>query len=147
MTVDFRDMLAGDLVQLELQSSQVHALDAYLPGMSVMDKGRDLAENGTAWTAIADGRIIACGGFRDIYAGQGLAWVAMADGVGAAHLAVTRHARRCVESGTYHRIEATVEADNDRAIAWATIIGLEPVHTLRKWGPNVGSYILFERVA
>jgi hypothetical protein len=143
--VEFRPFLAGDLVQLALQPSQRLELGVDQP--LSMEYGRDLAANGPSWTAYQRGRILCCAGFRETFAPvQAVAWAMLAEGIGGAHLAITRFARLQIAEAPYRRLEAIVEAKNGRAVAWAQMVGLQINTMLECFGANSEPHILFERV-
>lgn len=145
--LEFRPMLAGDAVLLELQPSQHFELGRFHAAYT-LEEGEELADNGDAWTACRGLRIVTIAGFRDLF-GNGqhaVVWASLSAELGADHLAVTRFAREQIENSRFQRLEAIVEAANARAVAWAKLVGLEPVHTLRGYGPEGSDHILFERV-
>jgi RimJ/RimL family protein N-acetyltransferase len=110
------------------------------------EEGEYLAEGGLAWTAYRGSRIVGIAGFRECYTGHAVLWAALSDGMGADHLACTRFAKRQIADAPYRRLEAVVEADNARAVAWAKLVGLTPAHVLLGYG-NLGTpHILFEKV-
>lgn len=147
MSVVFRPMLAGDLVQLDLQHSQARQIETFGGDVDLFAKGAELAAIGDAWTATSDRRIIAIGGFLEQFPTEAVAWIALARDVEPRDgLAVTLHARREVLGSRYLRLETTVAAEDDRAVAWAGAIGLSPVHVMRNKGPDASTQILFERV-
>lgn len=143
--VQFRPMLAADAVLLELKPSQHRELGLDEP-VFTFEKAADLADNGLAWTAHEGSRILCCSGFRQLYEGHAIAWAAFALDLGRAGIAITRFAKRQLAAAPFRRIEAIVEAGNDIAVEWATRIGLQPVHVLRRYGANDETHILFERV-
>lgn len=146
MNIAFRPMLASDVVLLELQPSQHYELGIEECEMTI-ERGRDLAENGIAWTGHVGSRILFCGGFRQIYEGQAVCWAALTADVGTiAGGKITAFVRDWVARSPYRRLEAIVEADNTRAVEWATRVGLVPAHVLRRYGANDETHILFERV-
>jgi hypothetical protein len=145
--VTFRDMQPGDVVQLALQPSQHTALGVTRAVHSFED-GEELALGGPSWTAIgADGRILCCAGFRELWPGRhAVAWALLASGLGAAHLAVTRFARDRIAESPLARIEAIVRAGVAAECAWARLVGLNLVAELRQWGPDGETHLLFERL-
>ena len=149
--VFFRPFMAGDAVQLALQPSQHVALGMMRPFRDIED-GRELEAGGPAWTAIAGGRIVCCAGFSEIFpaseksGGHAVAWALLAGGIGAAHLAVTRFARRQFEESSYSRIEAIVRAAIAGECKWPKLIGMQFAATLRNYGPEAETHLLFERV-
>ncbi len=147
--LEFRPMLAGDAVLLELQDSQHFELGLYHSHFSFAE-GEDLADHGLAWAAVRGLRIVAIAGFRETYDGQAIAWAALSGRIGGDHLAITRFARaRLVEavSGRFHRIECLVDAENEAAMTWAMCIGLELGYRMRRYGADARDHFLFEKVA
>lgn len=140
-------MLAGDAMRLELQESQ-HFEMGLDEATFTPERAHDLAENGTAWTAYRGSQILCCAGFREIYTGHAIAWAAFVEPrkLGRAGVVISRFAAKCVASASYRRIEAIVEADNERAFEWSKRIGLNPVHVLRGYGNEGKDHILFERI-
>lgn len=146
--LEFRPMLAGDAVILDMQPSQQLELGIEHRRYS-LEEGEQLAEGGLAWTAHRGSRIVGIAGFRECFAGFSghvVAWATFSAELGGDHLAISRFARRQIEAAPYHRIEAIVDAENDRAVAWAHLVGLTAVHTLRGYGPQGKTHILFEKV-
>lgn len=143
----FRPMLAGDALLLEIQASQHFELGLD-ESTFTRERAEDLANNGLAWTAHDGARILCCAGFREIYRGHAVAWAAFVDPaeLGRAGVSISRFARRRVADAPYRRIEALVEADNERAVDWSHRIGLVPGYLLRSYGNEGRDHILFERV-
>lgn len=145
--IQIRPMLAADAVLLELQPSQHFEAGLYEPILTI-ERGRDLAENGIAWTVHEGSKILGCGGFRRIFEGHFVAWAAFSGDVpgGQGGITITRHAQRMVKQYPFRRLEAIVEKDNMRAIEWCIRIGLEPVHILLNYGEDAKTHVLFERL-
>lgn len=145
-SLDFRPMLAGDAVMLDMQPSQHFELGLEHRQFSI-EEGERLAEGGIAWTACRGSRIIGLAGFLECYTGHAVLWAALSTQIGADHLACTRFAKEQIEAAPYRRLEAIVDAENERAIAWAKLVGLNPAHVLLGYGHEGKPHILFERVA
>lgn len=144
--LEFRPMLAGDAVLLDLQPSQHFELGIEHRHYT-LEEGEKLAYgSGVAWTAHRGIEIVAIAGFRECFPGHAVCWAALSDAVGADHLAITRFARRQIVEAPFRRLEAVVEAENERAAAWAELVGLTAVHVLQGYGPEGKPHILFERV-
>ncbi|MGN6124816.1 MAG: hypothetical protein ACTHOJ_17870 [Sphingomonas oligoaromativorans] len=108
---------------------------------------RDLVHGGEAWTAWRDDLPIACMGLRETFPGvQGVAWAVLAEGIGAAHLAISRHARRRIADSPLIRIEAIVRAAAPAEGAWARTVGLEPEALLRCFGARSEDHVLYVRI-
>lgn len=151
-SVSIRPFLAGDVVQLDLQPSQHMTLGINKPVQS-LDDGRELEQQGPAWTAVgADGRILCCYGFAflfppaDGFGGHALAWALLATGVGSAHVAITRFARETIANSQIDRIEAVVRGEVVAEWRWAEMVGLQLAASLRSWGPEGKTHRLYERV-
>jgi hypothetical protein len=144
--LEFRPMLAGDAMLLSLQPSQQFELGLEHKSYS-LEEGEDLAENGLAWTAYRGATIVTIAGFREIFPGHAIVWAALSDRIGADHLAITRFARQQIANAPYRRLEAIVDADNTRAVAWAKLVGLELAHVLRCYGREGKTHFLFERIS
>jgi hypothetical protein len=145
--LEFRPMLGGDAVLLDLQPSQHRELGLYHP-FYTLEEGLELADNGDAWTACRGLRIITIAGFRDLF-GNGqhaVVWASHSTDLGRDYLPITRFAREQIRNSRFKRLEAIVDAADDRAIAWANLVGLTAVHVLRGYGPQSKDHILFERI-
>lgn len=144
--VTIRPMTVADAMSLQRQSSQQVQV-GLVRDMSV-EVAQDLIDNGEAWTAERAGVPVAIMGLRETFAGrQGVAWAVLAEGVGAAHLPISRHARRRIADSALVRIEAIVRVDVDAEMLWARLVGLEPRCLLRKFGALSEDHMLFERIA
>ena len=144
ITID--PMKPHDALAIQRQASQLVQLGIERD-MSV-DEARALAEgNGEAWTVRQDGRIVACLGLKETFPGaQAVAWAILAERVGAAHLAITRHARQRIAASGLARIEAIVREAVPAEIAWAMLVGLKPAHVLRRFGQTSETHILCEYI-
>lgn len=139
----FRPMLPGDAVLLEMQPGQHFELGIE-HSRYTMDEGEWLVDQGPAWAATRGSRIVGIAGFQDC--GHAVAWASLSAAIGADHVAITRFVRRTIADAPYRRIEAVVAGDNERAIKWARMVGLEPAHLLRGFGRAETDHVLFERV-
>ena len=151
--VFFREFRAADALAIRLQPSQwVEA--GIIAAEIAPDDARMLEASGPAWTAVApDGRILCCAGFVCTFCTpegvgvQATAWAMLAKGIGSAHLAITRFARRQFAESPLARIEAIVRADDDgQACRWAELVGMKMAHVLHRWGLSSETHFLFERI-
>jgi hypothetical protein len=151
MNVTIRPFVAGDVVQLDLQPSQHVALGVW-KAVHDLEDGRELEGAGPAWTAIGGGRVLCCYGFAyehppsEKSGGHALAWALLTAGLGAAHLAITRFARATIAASPISRIEAIVRKDYPAERQWAELVGFTLAATLRAWGPDGETHLLYERV-
>lgn len=138
-------MRPEDAVEIRRQASQ--RVQMGLSRDMTLAEAAELVDEGAALTAFVGARIVACFGIRETFPGaQGVAWALLAEGLGGAHLAVTRAARRLVMRSPLARIEAIVRADVDAEVIWARLVGLTAAHVLRKFGAASEDHILFERI-
>jgi hypothetical protein len=141
-----RDFKPEDLAWLELQRAQRMWLGVHTPTLDA-EYGEGLVAAGPCWTvADDDGWIVAACGFNEIFPTYATAWSLLAEGLGHRHLGLTRMVRERMAAAPYARIEALIRADFPPASKWAGMVGLSPVTLLRKAGPMLEDYILFERV-
>jgi hypothetical protein len=163
----------ADLLAIELQPSQHRTLGLDTREASI-EIAEGLADNPVAWSVRRDGRLIACIGIDETFAGtQGVTWAHLAPDLGDAHLRLTRFARDCVATCGLSRVEGIVRgpdaecliasfpflADDSEGLLsalcmtptpemiWARLCGLRPAHVLRKFGAAAETHVLFERIA
>ena len=136
-----------DLIGIERQASQQLLFGE--PVEPDLDEAAALADNPAAWTLTdTSGRIVACLGIHESFPGKmGIAWALLAPNVGPAHHGLTRFTRWMIEDGAarLQRIEALCAPGP--ATRWATLVGLTPVHAVRKYGAASETYMLCERIA
>lgn len=168
-------MVAEDAMLIERQRSQRVALG--LEAEMSIEIAQDLIDGGEAWTVWRLTEIeaapIACMGIRETFPGvQGVGWAILAEGIGAAHLAVTRHFARRVAESPLQRIEVVAKSsvdaeailakfpdidpnallqcvlalDDGPEVRWPRLAGMMPAHVLRKFGAASETHILFERI-
>ena len=127
---------------------------------------------GEAWACSWHDELVACLGMRGTFGGTHvITWAILANGIGPAHLAVTRFARARVLDSGYDRIEAIARAADAEAIVerfphldaqqlvaavmvrptpeirFAMLSGLKPAHVLRRYGAAAETHMLMERIA
>ncbi|MDX3883607.1 MAG: hypothetical protein QHC65_04235 [Sphingomonas sp.] len=141
-----RRMQAADMIAIERQPSQRVQLG--IERTPTLDEAEDLAGEREAWTAEADdGRLLACFGIRETFPDrQGVAWAVLATGIGGAHVGITRAARRMIERSRLARIEALARLSIEAECRWPTLVGLQPLAILRKFGAASEDHVLFERI-
>lgn len=174
--IGFSPMAPEDAMAIDRQPSQRVQLG--LDDAMTIEAAEDMVRYGEAWCARRaggkdGGRIVACLGLRETFAGRsGVAWAILAKGIGGAHVAVTRFARRRIAASALVRIEAVVKAGVDAEAVltcfpgidghalleavlsvpsaetrWAGAVGMTPVAVLRKFGAASATHVLFERIA
>lgn len=170
----FRRLRASDCLTIEMQGSQrtVMGLDAEMG----WEEAELHAAQPVGWTAVVsdpDGsmRILACFGISETFPGQvGVGWAMLASGLGKYHLQLTRFVSKIIGTCPLPRLEVIAPCSNVELIAreypqfdpwalvqaamaeptrecrWALMLGLQPVHVLRRHGAADESYMLFERI-
>lgn len=106
----------------------------------------DLLSAGPAFSAIADGRVLACAGLAQCWPGHWLAWAVLTFGIGARMTAITRAARAVLDDIDAHRIEMLVRAGHDAGARWALMLGFEHEGRLRRYGPAAQDHDVYARV-
>jgi len=146
MTVQIAAMRPADMIEIQRQASQLVQLG--IERHVSIEEAEQIADGpGEAWTARYHGRIVACLGLRETFPDrQAVAWAVLAEGIGGAHLAITRFARARIAASTLGRIEAIVREAVPAEGAWASLVGLAPAHVLRCFGAMSETHILCERI-
>lgn len=164
-----RRMVPSDLCEIVVQPSQRTVFG--IPLEFSDEEAEALAAQRDAWAALIDGRVACCISIAENFPGKsGVAMALFAEGIGTAHVALTRFARRIVAQSPLPRIEAVALAndaeqilcrfpnldpfellnavlvDPTPACRWAMMTGLTPVAPLRKFGAASETHVLFERI-
>lgn len=150
--VAIRPMRAEDGPMVTRQPSQRMQLGMTLAETMTIAEAQGLIDGGEAWTAWRidgdDETPVAMTGILETFADrQGVAWALLGDCIGAAHLAITRHAAQRIMLSPLVRIEAIVRAAVKAEVTWARLVGLKQCAVLRKFGAASEDHILFERIA
>jgi hypothetical protein len=85
-----------------------------------------ILDAGPSWTAWASGEPIACGGFREIWAGRAEAWAIVSPLAAAYTIPLVRAVRAGIASHPAERIEATTDAGHPAAGHFALACGFTP---------------------
>lgn len=103
-----------------------------------------------AWTGLADGQIVACGGIISIWPGLAEAWIAVTPIARQHTHFLYRHVLAFLalvtDEYSLRRIEAHVNADFSRAVVFAERLGFKIDAPLLKYGPNGETFYLMSRV-
>lgn len=169
LDVAFTRLTAEDVLAIQAQPRQrtVFGMDVE----TTYDDALAMAQAPIAWAARVDGRLIACFGIVDHFTGlQGLGWTILAEGIGQAHLPLTRFIRAAIDGCGLARLELIArgpdiepilasrpDLDSGQIVAiassrptpemrWALMLGMQPAHLLRCYGAASETYMLFERL-
>lgn len=133
---------AEHLAALALQPAQA---------LSLQDTGDDygpaLEAGGNGYTAIVDGRPVACAGIVEQWRGRGLAWALLAGDIGPhCFVRVTRAVRRALDLSPLRRVEAHVDVRFNQGIRWARMLGFEAESVMRSFTPDGGDAFMYVRI-
>jgi hypothetical protein len=107
------------------------------------------AAAGIACTAMLRGKIACCFGVNELWPGVGEGWMLTTDHVNTAPVSLTRGAYRyfnlIATELVLHRLQLTVNMDNDLAIRWADALQFAPEGLLRNYGPDGADYRMYAR--
>lgn len=165
----FSTLRAGDLLEIRKQPSQRVVLG--IAAAVTEEQAEQIAAQVVAWACRRGETLIACMGIVETVPGcQGTAWAILGEGIGDSHLELTRFLRSLGESSRLPRLEAMCRAadientlsanpglDSGQIVAlammrptpecrWAQLVGLKPVHLLRRYGPTGEAVMLCERI-
>lgn len=133
----------AQLAGIVLQGAQAGDL---APGTDIVGHGHRLCQRGPAFAVLLGGVPVAAGGLYEVQPHYATAWALIGAEAGPAMTAITRAVRRVLACRAYERVDTTVRGEFAAGQRWAGLLGFERVATLRKWGPDRGDYVLWERV-
>ncbi len=136
----------GHVAGLRLRESARAGLRGLPP---LQELARAYASAGPAWTLLAHGWPVVCGGVVRFWPGVGELWCWTGEDVGPWSVAFARLARRSVEEllggGGFHRLQAHVR-ENDRAAArFAEFLGLTLEGRCAGFGSDQTTHLLYGR--
>jgi hypothetical protein len=93
---------------------------------------------GQAWTALIDGRPVACAGLVEVWSGRAYAWSLLAEDAAPHMLRITRAIRCALDRSGYRRVEMAVTVGFDAGCRWAEMLGFrcETPEPMRCYLPN-----------
>jgi hypothetical protein len=172
-SLSFRPLVAEDFLAIDRQPSQRVCMHGEPPTLAA---ALQLEEQAESWSVFdGAGRLLACMGILEVFKGRcGVVWAVLAEPIGSHHLAISRFARGRIQISRLGRLEALARAVDvepmtallvdawgrvDHAALlryamakptpecrWPPLLGLEPVHVVRRFGATGEAYVLFERV-
>ena len=130
------------LEELLLQPSQ-----AYMrPFMSDKVYQNALQIEGMAFSAIMDGKVIACAGVLPLWENRGHAWALLNDNIKTNFVSIHRATARFLDTCRMNRIETHVDKDFGCALRWMEMLGFECEGTMRKYTSDGRDAYMFARV-
>jgi hypothetical protein len=132
---------AWHLRALTLQPVQAE-LGAFITAGNFAEK---VALAGPSWTALEDGRPIACAGFTIPWEGRAIAWAALGD-CGARMVRVTRAVRQAIDRCRAVRVECQVKAGFAPGLRWAAALGFRRECLMPRFygGEDFWSYVILK---
>lgn len=104
-------------------------------------------KNDYAYTVVADGQVLLCGGVVPVWPGRGHGWCYLSRDSGRHLVAITRAVRRFLDMVPFVRIEMTVDCSFDAGHRWAHMLGFRcEAERMTAYGPDDRDYALYARV-
>lgn len=132
---------ASHIFDLRLQAAQAMFYEKFSAGYA-----RALEEAGNGYTALVDGRPIACAGLVEQWEGRALAWALIAQDAGPYFVRVTRGVRRALDMAHWRRVEAHVDARFAAGIRWAEMLGFRAESVMEKFTPEGNDAFMYVRI-
>lgn len=128
---------------------RVRPCDEYIKQSPLFSQWADDNVNSPAFTAvrISDGKILGCGGIKKLWNGVGEAWALFSDEIESygrdCYEYVATYGSSLIREMHLHRIQATINANNDLSIKFAEGIGLTRECLMKGYGWNGDDYYLY----
>ena len=135
---------AAHLQALDLQEAQRYlSADLARP-----EHARMIEQAGQSFTAIKDGRVLACSGVAEVWTGRAVAWALISKDAGRAMVSIHRAVSGYLYASKYRRIEAWVDEGFIPGMRWLDMLGfkLETPLPMQGFRPDGGSCFLFSKV-
>lgn len=139
-----RPFRPSDIAVLQIQQAQSY-MRQYLSDIDA----RVLDIKDLAWTGEENGHVIACAGVIPQWPGRAIAWALMSPMAGKCFRRIHRSVSAFLDYNIrerFHRIEATVDVDFDRAHKWMRMLGFEREGVMKKYRPDGMDQVLYARV-
>lgn len=135
---------AEHIAALELQEAQAYFGDQLMtPGYAEM-----LEAGGCGFTAMADGRVVACAGCSEAWPGRAIAWALVSKDAGRNMVQLHRAVSGYLMASKHRRIEAWVDEGFIAGIRWMEMLGFacETPSPMQGFRPDGGACFLYARV-
>jgi hypothetical protein len=139
MIVPFK---AQHMVDFEVQSMQ--AAEA-----SILTQQEAMAlENTTAYSLFEEGRILACFGMIEVWAGRSIGWSYVSQHIGRRYVKLHRAALRVIDMCEWRRLETYVDVDFAEGHRWARMLGFQlEIDRMRNFRPyGMGDSAMYVRI-
>jgi hypothetical protein len=140
--MEVRAFKPADLYAIAVQHQQSEVFDSIkTPGY-----GESLQAAGPAFTAVANGEVVACAGVIVQWASYSRAWAVISMNAGPYMTAITRNIRRWLKFNNTGRIDCAVDCGFDAAVRWASLLGFEQEGRMRRYTPEGRDCFLYAQV-
>ena len=93
--------------------------------------------NGSAFTTVCDGRIVACAGIEKMWDGVGQAWVLCVKDIGQVYMNPQDNRAKFLEiAKPFHRVQAPLAADFPAGISFAKYMGFKQESVMKRFHPD-----------
>lgn len=132
----------GDNQAIDMQSAQKYVADI---GMLDVDL-TPLSENGLAWSAEQDGKVLACWGIFPVWQGRAQAIALLGKDAGSHLTTIHRHALALLNRAPFRRIESYVDIGFGQGVRWMEMLGFELETYKRAFRPDGADMLEFVRI-
>ena len=132
----------GDTVKIATQPAQqyLHRI------VDVRADFTELANQGLAWTAEDEGRILAIAGVEPQWENRAIAFALISGAAGPYFRAIHSAVYDFLNSTPYRRIEATVDVGFEQGHRWIKMLGFEIEGYMKAYRPDGADMLLYARV-
>ena len=106
----------------------------------------ELANQGLAWTAENDGKILAIAGVEPQWENRATAFALLSDDSGPHFPAIHSAVVEFLDNAPYRRIEATVDVGFKQGHRWIKMLGFELEGYMKAYRPDGADMLLYARV-
>lgn len=137
-----RPWTMGDTVKIATQPAQqyLHRI------VDVRADFTELANQGLAWTAESENRILAIAGVEPQWENRAIAFALISGAAGPYFWAIHSAVRNFLNSTPYRRIEATVDVGFEQGHRWIKMLGFEIEGYMKAYRPDGADMLLYARV-
>ncbi len=130
------------LDQLVLQEAQEYfGAEIARPGYGEM-----LRDRGQAFTAMAGGEVIGCGGCIEVWDNRAAIWALVGKNAGRNMVSIHRAVSGFLLAAPWRRVEAAVDVGFEAGMRWIEMLGFQREAVMRAYRPDGGDSYLFARV-
>ena len=137
-----RPWTMGDTVKIATQPAQqyLHRI------VDVRADFTELANQGLAWTAESENRILAIAGVEPQWENRAIAFALIAESAGAHFRAIHSAVADFLNRTPFRRIEATVDVGFKQGHRWIKMLGFEIEGYMKAYRPDGADMLLYARV-